>query len=228
MSEDYRYEIKFILNEMELVEASSFLKKIGAFKSYPSRVVNSLYFDTIDFQGVIDNLAGVSNRHKVRLRWYNEIDKNNKLILEVKKRIGRLGSKSKYEIHGLEKDILSFTGDKVRKYVFDYIYKNYQYDHLLNEYYIPTLLVNYQREYYECEDDVRITIDNNIKFSNVTQKNNIFSSNKFPYNEYIMELKFPTHMKDVASRMIRNLNLVPKRHSKYMTGMSKLGYTLYI
>ena len=97
-NEDDRYEIKFILNENELVEAYYFINMIGAFKSYQDRRVNSLYFDTVDYQGIRENLAGISNRFKLRLRWYGEInDKyNNKFILEKKIRNGRLGSKEKF------------------------------------------------------------------------------------------------------------------------------------
>lgn len=231
MNENNRYEIKFILNESELTEAIYFLKMIGSFSPYPSRSINSLYFDTIDFQGVRDNLAGISQRHKVRLRWYdeNEIDSFKPPVLEIKKRNGRLGSKYKYIIPDINKEqILGKEVNLLCNDIFNYIHRNYEYDQLLNDQYIPMLFVNYDREYYETMRGLRITIDKKIAFRNITFNDPIKYCNPIPYNEYIMELKFPIEMKDEVSDIIRYLNLTPKRHSKYLAGMSKLGYAVYI
>jgi SPX domain protein involved in polyphosphate accumulation len=41
-------------------------------EKYPMRVVNNIYFDTIDFSSYQSNIDGASNRSKVRIRWYNE------------------------------------------------------------------------------------------------------------------------------------------------------------
>ena len=37
---------------------------------YPSRVVQSVYFDTHGGRAVAENIAGISDRHKLRFRWY--------------------------------------------------------------------------------------------------------------------------------------------------------------
>ena len=52
---------------------------------FQERFVNSIYFDNLDLKFAEDNLAGVSNRKKIRLRWYSP--NSNTLInptLEVK------------------------------------------------------------------------------------------------------------------------------------------------
>ena len=69
-----RYEIKFSVNQNEMVEILYFIKKNKFYRSYPSRYVNSLYFDTSDNISISNNLAGLSNRHKIRLRWYENND----------------------------------------------------------------------------------------------------------------------------------------------------------
>ena len=43
-----------------------------------------------------------------------------------------------------------------------------------------------------------------------------------------MEIKFTKNFKNNVSNLLRMLKLTPKRHSKYLTGMSKLGYAVYI
>ena len=53
MINDYRYEIKFVLNQREIAHALSWLNMIGAKKVFPDRKVNSLYFDNVDQQSKI-------------------------------------------------------------------------------------------------------------------------------------------------------------------------------
>lgn len=228
MNQENRYEIKFILNEQELTEAYKFIKSINAYIPYPSREINSLYFDTVDFQSIRDNLAGVSNRQKIRLRWYgnNENNKNSLMSLELKLRNGRVGSKRRYNVpQKLSNDIYKSTSREIGKCVFNNLKVT---DEIINDLYLPTLFINYIREYYQCNNELRITIDKNINFRDIHLHSPLLKAQKIPYNEYIMELKFPLYLKNTVSSMIRTFNLVPKRHSKYITGMSKLGYAVYI
>ena len=71
MSSDYRYEIKFVLDNSRLADAMQWLyNNTTANKSYENRVVNSIYFDDVGFSSVRDNLSGITQRNKLRLRWY--------------------------------------------------------------------------------------------------------------------------------------------------------------
>jgi hypothetical protein len=225
MKNDLRYEIKFILNEEELSEAFSFIKSEGAFKAYPDRNINSLYFDTLQFDSIRDNLAGISNRQKVRLRWYEKFINNEPAIFEIKKRIGRLGCKEKYEIKDLtNSNIYDKSLNEIKNILFENIFKN---QNILDEIYLPTLLVNYDREYYET-DIFRITLDKNISYSNVTLHNILTHYTPLEYKGHILELKFKPNVKDIISKKIKYLNLIPKRHSKYLVGMAMLGHSSYV
>ena len=60
MSSDYRYEIKFVLDNAKLSEAMQWLyNNTTANKIYNNRRVNSIYFDDVGFSSVRDNLAGI-------------------------------------------------------------------------------------------------------------------------------------------------------------------------
>lgn len=225
MIKDLRYELKFILNQEEILEAFSFIKKEGAFKAYPNRNINTLYFDTLDFDSIKANLAGISNRHKIRLRWYEKFINNEPAILEIKKRIGRLGCKDKYEIKDLtNSNIYTKSLNEIKNILYESIFKN---QYILDEIYLPTLLVNYDREYYET-DIFRITLDKNIRYSDLSLHNVITHYTPLEYKGYILELKFKPNVKDIISNKIKYLNLTPKRHSKYLVGMSMLGHSSYI
>lgn len=60
-------------------------------KEYNDRLVNSIYYDSENFDTAKDNLAGISNRHKYRIRWYNEYQ--NKFNYEIKIKKNNLGKK---------------------------------------------------------------------------------------------------------------------------------------
>lgn len=225
MRNDLRYEIKFILNSEELLETYSFLKHEGAIKAFPDRSINSLYFDTINFDSIKDNLSGLSNRQKVRLRWYEKIINEDPAFLEIKKRIGRLGCKDRYEIDSLtNKNINTKSLNEIKNILFSFIFKN---QCLLDEIYLPTLFVKYDREYYET-DFFRITLDRNINYSDVSLYNKLDHFTPFQYKGYILEFKFKPDLKDTISKKIKYFNIIPKRHSKYLVGMSMLGHSTYI
>ena len=70
-----RHEIKFLINskeEHELIGKNK-LKKL-----FPDRIVESIYFDTKDFQFFNLSEEGVTPRFKIRLRGYNNQKLNNK------------------------------------------------------------------------------------------------------------------------------------------------------
>ena len=48
----------------------------------------------------------------------------------------------------------------------------------------------------------------------------------YPFN--VMEIKFKPSMKEAVTELIRPLHMTPKRHSKYLVGLAKLGYATYI
>lgn len=222
-----RYEIKFVLNELEYHEAKCFLKIIKAFTSFPERNVNSVYFDTLEFKSVKDNISGISERKKVRLRWYEKAEFSP--VIEIKNRFSRLGSKNNFKIKFLTPENLnSFSSRVVSKKIFKYIRDENRENSFFYNYYFPVLGVSYDREYYETKEGLRITIDKKISFKPITLDRSVKFHKKINYEKRVMELKFPVELKDHVNELIRNLNLTPKRHSKYLVGLSKIGYANYV
>ena len=113
MSSDYRYEIKFVLDNTRLADVMQWLyNSTSANKSYDNRMVNSIYFDDVDFSSMRDNLVGTAQRHKLRLRWYGN-QKNSLPIFEVKTKNGRLGNKIAYPIKSIKNNIMELNIDKI-------------------------------------------------------------------------------------------------------------------
>ena len=63
-------EIKFTLNNNQIdLFKKSLINQLNLKKKYQSRKITSLYFDDINFLDAKENLIGISDRKKIRLRF---------------------------------------------------------------------------------------------------------------------------------------------------------------
>ena len=70
---NYRFERKWIFNTNYLDLLSKSYKSNFNFKiQHPKRTVNSLYFDDYNQTSVKQNLDGITDKSKIRLRWYGK------------------------------------------------------------------------------------------------------------------------------------------------------------
>jgi len=79
---DLRLEKKFVLGKNKEFFFKKFLLNNYFKKLYPSRKINSIYLDTLDYNFIRDNIDGISDRKKIRFRWYNDDTKN--IFFEIK------------------------------------------------------------------------------------------------------------------------------------------------
>ena len=75
-----RIERKWVFRKVDhLLVLNSLLRSQFFFKyHYPSRRVNSIYYDDINLSNIAHNLYGISNRVKYRVRWYGSNSDNLK------------------------------------------------------------------------------------------------------------------------------------------------------
>ncbi len=220
-----RYELKFVLNELQLNELLVLIKQQKFKKQFPKRTVKSLYFDNNEYSSVKDNISGISKRKKIRLRWYDESDQPP--IIEIKKRLGRIGDKLYLKApfnSGKEIEVLS--ANKIFTILKKSNYHSNQFILISNL--NPTLFVVYNREYMISNEGIRLTIDKKIQFSQASHFNPICNQKKFRYNKNIVEIKFPINKKKSINKILKSTGLAPSRHSKYLAGLSVLGISSYI
>ena len=213
-----RYEIKYVLNEATNGMASNWMYSCtSAKRAFPSRYINSVYFDTPTFDSAKDNLIGLSNRFKYRLRWYSHSPNGNvghSFILERKTRDGRLGSKARWD---LDDGDINIEKSRFRS-LLSIITKNsdFKSPYAL----LPSLQVQYHRHYFEAQYGVRFTFDDKITFYQPRLDRTLFHVPKIKYPKRIMEIKFPPEAKNIVSRGLRDFPISPRRHSKYLAGLA--------
>ncbi len=74
MKDNFRFERKWVFNKIDKETLLSNLinSKLFFREQFKERTVNSIYFDTLNFKSALDNLNGVSDREKFRVRWYGK------------------------------------------------------------------------------------------------------------------------------------------------------------
>ncbi len=226
MNKDYRYEIKFVLDLANVSKVNLWMNTQTLMrKAFPDRRVNSLYFDDINHSSVKDNLIGISEREKLRLRWYGNSISNSNVSFEIKKRHGRLGSKDSYKMDSIDGMLNELSlHDITTKSLQDLRAKKI----IFNKDIYPVLQVGYDREYYADNEGIRMTIDHDIAFTRPMYHQTLGSNLETHYPLTILEVKFLPNLKPQALAVIKSLDLTPKRHSKYLAGMASLGLATYI
>lgn len=95
-----RYEVKLALAEVDLPKMRAALTLLPAALRplHPERIVQSVYFDTWDGAAVHESLAGLSERRKLRLRWYGDDCGVVRASLECKRRSSGVGDKDVFAL----------------------------------------------------------------------------------------------------------------------------------
>ena len=96
----YRYEKKFIVpqNSQYLISRSIILNGMMFTKQYENRMINSIYLDSKNLDFFRENLLGINERKKTRIRWYGNLKYNKNLFFEIKRKKNQLGLKEVFEI----------------------------------------------------------------------------------------------------------------------------------
>jgi len=187
----FRKEKKFQISNSETIKIKKEFFIDGMKNLYPQRIINSLYFDTKDFRLFQDSEDGVLPRKKIRIRWYGN-SKNYAKETKISSIEGR------YKI----KQTHIFTSSYENTTLFDQ-----QYGILF-----PSLIVQYEREYY-LFNKVRITFDRNITYNNL----NHITKPMYIENMCVMEIKAPANFSEDYIEKI--FQYPTSRFSKYCRGV---------
>lgn len=174
----FRCEEKMRLSSSKIFEFMKWIQDNNGSQLYPSRIVNSLYLDNKDLSMFENSVEGITPRKKLRIRTYGNnflLNKNStfKKELKITSVEGRFKTSESYE-------------DSIMN-VFNGIY---DIDYGLC---FPVLNVLYQRDYFMV-NNIRITIDKNILYKKVSNKDISSTSVSDKFN--VVEIKYNQNIKD--------------------------------
>ena len=219
-SDNARYEVKGVtaFHGLPQVEEWIWTHSVGFHPEYPQRQVNNIYFDDHDLGCWQTNVAGVTPRNKVRMRWFGEAKLPTAGQLEIKYKQNNLGWKFRYQAPGLRLESLTWLDavSEIKKAVPEE--GRMWLDSTPN----PILINRYQRRYFVSADArIRITLDCDLSFFDQTRDPSPNLDRASPSEDVlVLELKFSPCYRAMASEVLRDIPVRVSRFSKYVVGVA--------
>jgi hypothetical protein len=217
---ELRYEVKFTTHAIHRDKLQRWLldHAAGFTAPYLPRRVNNVYFDTWDLRAYAENLAGVSQRTKIRYRWYGDEEGPAPGTLEAKHRRNRLGWKERFGV-GMRVWTPGWSWQDVRYSLIEQIPRAART--WLDANPQPVFINRYNREYFVSGDGlVRATIDTgqcafDQRFGTMPNLRNAAALQ----DTVVLEFKFAPQQRALASTMLSSIPVRLGRHSKYMNAV---------
>jgi len=208
----YRFERKFSIKPEFYFKFIAQLLRSGYSEIHHQRTINNIYLDDYDFSNVTDNVEGISQRKKTRIRWYGDLTASSKKTIEFKIKSDDVNRKENIPLNKLQLTSIKQTQlfwDNIKNELIE----NNNVKFMTNQLYAlhPTLLNNYTRNYYlNSDESIRITIDKDLYYYSPIY----FTETQDP--NIIVEIKYNSeHV--VGNNLLSHLSLT--KYSKYVKGM---------
>ena len=229
-----RIETKYIVSKDKLDKLIQDLKEYLVEDDYPISTISNIYFDTKDFDVLLDDDFGDKRKEKVRMRTYLSQPKaDSQVFLEIKTK-DQEGVSRKFRLLSTPIAILNFITkghldpritdtvviEKVKKLRRDYkqaikprMYIYYDRYSLKEKKYIEGY--NYNK--------IRITIDQNLVYrdENVSLFSGIHGSPLVDNHTGIMEIKAPGNKPQWLQDILDKYGLIEHKFSKYSCAYHK-------
>ncbi|MBT8423328.1 MAG: polyphosphate polymerase domain-containing protein [Gammaproteobacteria bacterium] len=220
-----RHEIKFAAYSVEYERVRHWLRMhpAGFVSPYPDRRVNNVYFDNYDYRAYAENLAGVSERSKLRYRWYGDSPGPDSGSLEVKQKRNHFGWKLRFPVANPPWQAQR-TWSEVRSALREQLPENGRL--WLDQNPLPIMLNRYERKYFVSGDSrIRATIDTRQRvFDQRYGALPNFSRQAVMQDTLVVEFKFARADRQDVVAMLRGFPLRIGRHSKFMNAVRAIGF----
>lgn len=223
-----RIETKYVVSKEILEKLIQDLKEYLVEDDYPISTISNIYFDTEDFDVLLDDDFGDKRKEKVRMRTYLSQPKvDSQVFLEIKTK-DQEGVGRKFRLLSTPITILNFMtkghldASITDKVVIEKVKKLHQdYKQGIK----PRMFIYYDRyslkekKYIEGYNynKIRITIDQNLVYRD--ENVNLFSGNQgaplLDDNTVIMEIKAPGNKPQWLQDILNKYGLIEHKFSKY-------------
>jgi hypothetical protein len=219
-----RRELKFVLTCLDLEPLRRLLEGNGQRQIFNGQVsiVRSVYFDDAQRSACRANVDGLSQRSKLRLRWYDSPLPERECYLEIKWRDNRVTGKYRLQLRSRDElGTLPYAAllDRLAAVV------PAVYLPTLLRYPEPTVLVEYRREHFVApERPLRVTLDYGLVYYDQTGKQRISTAfGRRHEGLVVLEGKLPVGCERELRSFLQPFGARIARCSKYVHGCQRLG-----
>ena len=219
-----RHESKFLIDRSIYKEIENRLLQYMELDEYNKThelyTISNIYFDTKENHLIRNSLSKPKYKEKLRLRAYGVPTGDEKVYLEVKKKVCGVVNKRRTKLKLMEAYDFVATGKKpdIKDYMnrqvlneIEYILKIYDLE--------PKLYLAYDRKAFFCKEnrDLRITFDSNVRTRRYDLKleNGDYGEKQLEKEKLIMEIKAENNMPLWLSNMLSENKVYRTSYSKY-------------
>lgn len=220
----FRFERKYHVTDLPMPEIESLVRRNPALfrTAYPPRTINNIYLDTPNHRSLFENLDGLADRVKARIRWYGPMmGEVKRPVLEFKIKRGMVGAKDAFEL----KPFVMEIGMSAEP-----IFSSLAGSHLPEDLhrglqnFEPVMLNRYERKYYVSADQhYRITLDWHLEYYRFDRHGNMFRCQLRDHESTVVELKYSGDIDRIDERVASYFPFRVTRMSKFVTGMHVMG-----
>jgi hypothetical protein len=185
-------------------------------RTYADRIVNTAYFDTLDYRDYSANVDGLSRRSKMRLRWYGSHAAPEAMQVEEKIRHSQIGTKRVWPVQPFNLESLRWDGLR------ETLLKRVSPDcaGAMGDFRNPVSRNRYVRRYYESRDNsLRLTVDTKLQLFDVCAGSRIGEGYAKMATFDIVEAKIASGQLEDISRIFATFPTRVSRLSKYVLGV---------
>jgi hypothetical protein len=211
-----RHEVKLVCEERAYAQVLASLRQLPTVlhPQYPARVVQSIYLDTHEGDALDDNLAGISDRQKLRVRWYGDEVTVVHAHLENKRRSNGFGDKAEcplpapLQVAGASR--LDFVAAVRRQ-----LGPAWRWALDRRE---PVQWIRYRRDYLASADGrVRVTIDRDLAAFDQRAAFVLTDAHPTPLPRIlVLEVKAPTAEHGAIERVLQGIAMPVGKCSKFV------------
>lgn len=209
---------KYVVDKKYAKELSDNIKKVAELDKYApegSYVVRSLYFDDPHDTALKNREKDTNGREKFRIRFYN----GDTDFVRVEKKVKHegIGTKTeaqltKEEVNKILNDDFDWMADREEPLIKEF------YDKIINQGLRPNIIIEYLREPFVGPNELRITLDHNVKLS---YNNEDFLDREFPGEQLndeisILEIKWAGDFPEKLNEVLELDKFRNKDVSKYV------------
>jgi len=217
----YRYERKFYVDGLTMPEMTAVLRHHPAMfrPLYEPRHINNIYLDSTARNFYVDNVEGVADRSKTRIRWYGDLYGVHAATLELKIKRGFVGRKESYRLpaHEIRPGLsqVAVLGWLRQSGLPDQVRSNISSLR-------PALVNRYRRRYYLSADGrYRLTVDDDQQFRGFPG-GDLSRVARRDRGGVIVELKYALGDDGDADRVSNAFPFRMTRSSKYVAGLERV------
>ncbi len=221
-----RYEKKFMMTSDVYTQVQKVLGEYMELDEYNKAhsyyTISNIYFDTSDNQLIRTSLSKPKYKEKLRLRAYGVPSLDDKVYLEIKKKVNGLVNKrrTKLTLNEAYEFLRTKKKPELKKYMNKQVLNEIEY--FLQLYDLePKLYLAYDRKaYFGINNrDLRITFDANIRTrrENLRLESGDYGNRLLNSNMVLMEVKAEKSIPVWLSKMLSEFKLYKTSFSKYGT-----------